>query len=66
MLPHQWPRWFTDDWLRYDALDDVFVAIDLRMGMAGHYNFRFRRRLSAALTAAGGWHAVPLAGRGAR
>lgn len=39
---HERLRWFTDDWLRYDALGDALVVTDLRMGMAGHYNFRFK------------------------
>ena len=39
---HQRLRWFTDDWLRYDAMGDALVVTDLRMGMAGHYNFRFK------------------------
>jgi len=35
-------RWFTDNWLRYDAIGDALVVTDLRMGMAGHYTFRFK------------------------
>ncbi|AIT27876.1 putative membrane-bound metal-dependent hydrolase domain protein [Bordetella holmesii 1058] len=26
-------RWFTNDWLRYDVLDDTLVVTDLRMGL---------------------------------
>ncbi|WP_263910937.1 metal-dependent hydrolase [Achromobacter sp. 79A6] len=39
---HERLRWFTDDWLRYDVMGDALVVTDLRMGMAGHYNFRFK------------------------
>ncbi|MCC3264365.1 hypothetical protein LLE87_40025, partial [Paenibacillus polymyxa] len=39
---HERLRWFTDDWLRYDVIDDALVVSDLRMGMAGHYTFRFK------------------------
>lgn len=38
---HDRLRWFTNDWLRYDVFDDVLVVSDLRMGIAGHYTFRF-------------------------
>ena len=48
-------RWFTDDWLRYDALGDALVVTDLRMGMAGHYNFRFKM---AERAPDGGWRPV--------
>lgn len=35
-------RWFSDDWLRYDLIDDLLVASDLRMGIGpGQYTFRF-------------------------
>lgn len=34
-------RWFTDDWLRYDQIDDALVVTDLRMGIPGNYTFRF-------------------------
>lgn len=35
-------RWFTGDWLRYDAIGDQLVVTDLRMGIGtGHYSFRF-------------------------
>ncbi|MFB4390780.1 MULTISPECIES: metal-dependent hydrolase [unclassified Pseudomonas] len=34
-------RWFTDDWLRYDAIDGTLVVSDLRMGIPGNYTFRF-------------------------
>ncbi len=33
--------WFTDDWLRYDAVGDYLVVTDLRMGQAGRHIFRF-------------------------
>ncbi len=39
---HERLRWFTDDWLRYDVIGDALVVSDLRMGMAGHYTFRFK------------------------
>ncbi|CAB3628921.1 MAG: metal-dependent hydrolase [Achromobacter pulmonis] len=48
-------RWFTDDWLRYDALGDALVVTDLRMGVAGHYSFRFKM---AERDAEGGWRPV--------
>jgi inner membrane protein len=38
---HQRLRWFTGDWLRYDATGDSLVVTDLRMGMVGHHFFRF-------------------------
>jgi inner membrane protein len=35
-------RWFTDDWLRYDAIGNQLVVSDLRMGLGtGYYSFRF-------------------------
>lgn len=35
-------RWFTNDWLRYDVIDDLMVASDIRMGAGpGQYLFRF-------------------------
>ncbi|OZI44611.1 hydrolase [Bordetella genomosp. 5] len=46
--------WFTNGWLRFDAIDDRLVVTDLRMGMPGYYTFRFvmgERR-------DGQWHAV--------
>ncbi len=52
---HQRLRWFTDDWLRYDAIGDALVVTDLRMGMAGHYTFRFKM---AERAADGQWRAV--------
>ena len=52
---HQRLRWFTDDWLRYDVIGDVLVVTDLRMGMAGHYTFRFKM---AERAADGQWRAV--------
>ena len=48
-------RWFTDDWLRYDAIGDALVVTDLRMGMAGHYTFRFKM---AERTSDGNWKPV--------
>ena len=52
---HERLRWFTDDWLRYDAIGDALVVSDLRMGMAGHYTFRFKM---AERTADGAWKPV--------
>ena len=52
---HERLRWFTDDWLRYDVMDDALVVTDLRMGMAGHYNFRFKM---AERDPDGAWRAV--------
>ncbi|OZI36231.1 hydrolase [Bordetella genomosp. 1] len=46
--------WFTNGWLRFDAIGDKLVVTDLRMGMPGYYTFRFvmgERR-------DGQWHAV--------
>ncbi|HTK00355.1 MAG TPA: metal-dependent hydrolase [Bordetella sp.] len=34
-------EWFTDGWLRYDAIAGNLVVTDLRMGMPGYYTFRF-------------------------
>ncbi|MCX5590999.1 metal-dependent hydrolase [Alcaligenes endophyticus] len=35
-------RWFSNDWLRYDLIDDLLIASDLRMGIGpGQYSFRF-------------------------
>lgn len=35
-------RWFTNDWLRYDLIDDLLIVSDLRMGLGpGVYSFRF-------------------------
>src|SRR3546814_6404978 len=35
-------RWFTDNWLRYDSIDNRLVVTDLRMGLGGgFYSFRF-------------------------
>lgn len=52
---HDRLRWFTNDWLRYDALDNKLVVTDLRMGVAGYYTFRFvmAERDDDAI-----WHAV--------
>lgn len=52
---HERLRWFTDDWLRYDALGDALVVSDLRMGIAGHYTFRF---VMAERGPDGAWRAV--------
>ena len=52
---HERLRWFTDDWLRYDAIGDALVVSDLRMGMAGHYTFRFKM---AERAADGAWKPV--------
>lgn len=35
-------QWFTDNWLRYDAIENQLVVTDLRMGLGGGiYSFRF-------------------------
>lgn len=52
---HQRLRWFTDDWLRYDVIGNALVVTDLRMGMAGHYTFRFKM---AERAADGSWQPV--------
>lgn len=52
---HERLRWFTSDWLRYDALGDALVVTDLRMGIAGYYTFRF---VMAERGADGAWHPV--------
>ncbi|KGD87778.1 hydrolase [Achromobacter sp. RTa] len=52
---HERLRWFTDDWLRYDAIGDALVVTDLRMGLAGHYTFRFKM---AERAAGGAWTPV--------
>jgi inner membrane protein len=52
---HQRLRWFTDDWLRYDAVGDALVVSDLRMGSAGYYTFRFKM---ATCQADGRWAPV--------
>ena len=54
-LLHERLRWFTDDWLRYDVVGDALVVSDLRMGMAGHYTFRFKMAQRAP---DGAWTAV--------
>jgi len=33
--------WFTGGWLRHDVVGDALVVTDLRMGIVGHYTFRF-------------------------
>jgi len=38
---HRRLRWFTDGWLRYDAIGPDLVVTDLRMGLPGFYTFRF-------------------------
>jgi len=52
---HDRLRWFTNDWLRYDVLGDVLVVTDLRMGVAGHYTFRFAM---AQRDTAGNWKVI--------
>jgi Predicted membrane-bound metal-dependent hydrolases len=47
--------WFTGGWLRLDDIDGRLVVSDLRMGMAGHYTFRF---VMAERGADGRWQAV--------
>lgn len=50
-------RWFTGDWLRYDAIDGQLVVSDLRMGLGtGHYSFRFL--IGRQDTETGSWRAV--------
>ncbi|KAE9534678.1 hydrolase [Ursidibacter arcticus] len=34
-------KWFTKDWLHYEQIGDHLVVSDVRMGMAGQFNFRF-------------------------
>ncbi len=35
-------RWFADDWVRYDIIDDLLVVSDVRMSLGpGQYTFRF-------------------------
>ncbi|HCA17526.1 MAG TPA: metal-dependent hydrolase [Alcaligenes faecalis] len=35
-------RWFSDDWVRYDIIDDLLVVSDVRMSLGpGQYTFRF-------------------------
>ncbi|CEA02430.1 integral membrane protein [Pseudomonas saudimassiliensis] len=38
---HQRLRWFTQDVLRYDLIDNQWVVTDLRLGMTGYHPFRF-------------------------
>ena len=38
---HQRLRWFSNDLLRYDLIDDQWVVTDLRLGMPGYHPFRF-------------------------
>lgn len=52
---HDRLRWFTGDWLRYDAIDNLLVVSDLRMGIAGYYTFRF---VMAERGADGHWQSV--------
>ncbi|NYT58193.1 metal-dependent hydrolase [Alcaligenaceae bacterium] len=50
-------RWFTGDWLRYDAINGQMVASDLRMGLGtGHYSFRFA--MAKRTGANHGWQAI--------
>lgn len=39
--PTQRLKWFTNDWLHYEQINDQLVVSDVRMGMAGKFNFRF-------------------------
>jgi inner membrane protein len=48
-------EWFTQGWLRYDAIGSNLVVTDLRMGMPGYYTFRF---VMARQDPAGGWRIV--------
>ncbi|OZI19332.1 hydrolase [Bordetella genomosp. 9] len=48
-------EWFTDGWLRYDAIGGNLVVTDLRMGMPGYYTFRFVMAQGAPQS---GWRAV--------
>lgn len=34
-------EWFTDNWLHYEQIGNKLIASDIRMGMAGQFNFRF-------------------------
>lgn len=35
-------QWFTDNWLRYDEIENQLIVTDLRMGLGGgFYSFRF-------------------------
>lgn len=57
-------NWFTGGWLRFDAIADALVVTDLRMGMPGHYTFRFKM---GERTANGKWCVVqPQSWRGDR
>ncbi len=47
--------WFSDGWLRHDVVGDEWVVSDLRMGMVGHYTFRF---VFARRDGQGQWQAV--------
>ena len=54
--PHyQRLNWFTDGWLRADAVGDKLVISDLRMGFDGALTFRF---VMAERDAAGVWQSV--------
>lgn len=48
-------NWFSDGWLRVDAVAGRLVVTDLRMGVPGHHNFRF---VMAEQDAAGQWRMV--------
>lgn len=52
---HDRLRWFTDNWLRYDIVDEGLIVTDLRMGTPGNYSFRFKM---AQRNAAGSWEAI--------
>lgn len=47
--------WFTSGWLRFDAIGSDLVVTDLRMGMPGHYTFRF---VMARRNGDGSWRVV--------
>ncbi len=48
-------RWFTGDFVRFEARNDVLVASDLRIGAEGFYVFEFELARS---TDAQGWQAI--------
>ena len=57
---HDRLRWFTGDWLRHDVIGDALVVTDLRMGVAGHYTFRFK--MAERAPGGGGSRSCPAAG----
>jgi inner membrane protein len=48
-------NWFTNGWLRYDAIGSDLVVTDLRLGMPGYHFFRF---VMAHQDYAGNWQTV--------